>query len=227
MYDIMDENDLVALSVAKGAGEQLESVDGSRRIPTDKKISISGTSNRYQIKKLISDSNTIIKKRKETENWDIPDELFLEEKQHDIVSSVYNNVAHDNWIKYNYICDNYITNPIYLKVILGQIERKIASYKQQDVLKKRYCDTQFITLAEVIHKLHECKLQCYYCVNKIFILYEISREQKQWTLDRINNDIGHNNDNVLISCLECNLKRRKTNKDAFLFTKQLKIIKGE
>ena len=204
MHDIMDEND-----------------------STDKKINISGISNRYQIKKLISDSNTIIKKRKEAEKWDMPSELYLEEIQNDIVSSVYNNVAHDNWIKYNYICNNYITNPIHLKILIGQIDRKIASYKQQDVIKKRYCDTQFITLTEVIHKLHDCKLQCYYCVNKIFILYEMSREQKQWTLDRINNDIGHNTDNVLISCLECNLKRRKTNKDAFLFTKQLKIIKGK
>ena len=194
---------------------------------SDKKIDISGTSNRYQIKKLISDSNTIIKKRKEAEKWDMPGELYLEEIQNDIVSSVYNIVAHDNWIKYNYICNNYITNPIHLKILIGQIDRKIASYKQQDVIKKRFCDTQFITLTEVIHKLHDCKLQCYYCVNKIFILYEMSREQKQWTLDRINNDIGHNTDNVLISCLECNLKRRKTNKDAFLFTKQLKIIKGK
>ena len=192
MHDIMDEND-----------------------STDKKINISGISNRYQIKKLISDSNTIIKKRKEAEKWDMPSELYLEEIQNDIVSSVYNNVAHDNWIKYNYICNNYITNPIHLKILIGQIDRKIASYKQQDVIKKRYDDTQFITLAEVIHKLHECKLQCYYCMNKI------------WSVDRINNDIGHNNDNVLISCLECNLKRRKTNKDAFLFTKQLKIIKGK
>ena len=118
---------------------------------TDKKINISGTSNRYQIKKLISDSNTIIKKRKEAKNWDMPDELFMEEKQHDIVSSVYNNVAHDNWIKYNYICDNYITNPIYLKVILGQIETKVASYKQQDVLKKRYSDSS--------KEFNQCKIR--------------------------------------------------------------------
>ena len=72
MHDIMDEND-----------------------STDKKINISGISNRYQIKKLISDSNTIIKKRKEAEKWDMPSELYLEEIQNDIVSSVYNNVAHD------------------------------------------------------------------------------------------------------------------------------------
>ena len=61
----------------------------------------------------------------------------------------------------------------------------------------------------------------------MFLLYDIVREAKQWTLDRINNDIGHNIDNVLISCLECNLKRRRTNKDAFLFTKQLVIVKNK
>ena len=112
-----------------------------------------------------------------------------------------------------------------MKIINGQLIRKIVSYKQQDIIKKRYDNEQFITIEHVIHKLHECKLQCYYCQQIVFILYEKTRENRQWTLDRINNDIGHNTDNVLISCLECNLKRRKTNKDAFLFTKQLNIVK--
>jgi hypothetical protein len=49
------------------------------------------------------------------------------------------------------------------------------------------------------------------------------RENKQWTLDRIDNNLGHNEDNVVIACLECNLKRRRTNQSKFLFTKQLKI----
>ena len=44
-------------------------------------------------------------------------------------------------------------------------------------------------------------------------------------LDRINNNIGHNSGNLIISCLECNLKRRRINKDAFLFTKNFKLIR--
>ncbi len=51
------------------------------------------------------------------------------------------------------------------------------------------------------------------------------REMKQWSLDRINNDLGHSCENVFISCLECNLKKRTKNSDSFLFTKQLKINK--
>ena len=51
------------------------------------------------------------------------------------------------------------------------------------------------------------------------------RDKHQWTLDRIDNSIGHNKENVVISCLECNLKRRTTEIDRFTFTKQLKITK--
>ena len=73
----------------------------------------------------------------------------------------------------------------------------------------------------------ECQLKCYYCQIELNVLYDISREMKQWTVDRINNDLGHNKDNFYIACLECNLKRRRRSDDKFLFTKQLKIIKSD
>lgn len=62
---------------------------------------------------------------------------------------------------------------------------------------------------------------------KIQVLYKLVREEYQWTLDRIDNNIGHTRDNTIIACLKCNLQRRRTNKGAFLFTKQLKISKQE
>ena len=73
--------------------------------------------------------------------------------------------------------------------------------------------------------MHSCKLICYYCNQSTLLLYENVREKKQWTLDRIDNDIGHNENNVVIACLECNLRRRRTNTSAFLFTKQLTIVR--
>ena len=45
----------------------------------------------------------------------------------------------------------------------------------------------------------------------------------QWTLDRINNDIGHNIGNLVISCLKCNLKRRRINQHSFMITKNMTI----
>ena len=64
-----------------------------------------------------------------------------------------------------------------------------------------------------------------YCKENCLIAYENVRENTQWTLDRINNDIGHSKDNVVICCLKCNLKRGTLNDEKFKFTKQMKIIK--
>jgi hypothetical protein len=66
---------------------------------------------------------------------------------------------------------------------------------------------------------------CYYCHEKCLLFYKYVREYKQWTLDRIDNSIGHISENVIISCLQCNLKRRNTNKDKFYQGCNLKITK--
>ena len=79
----------------------------------------------------------------------------------------------------------------------------------------------------MIEKIVKSKLQCYYCKCHMFLLYEIIRELKQWTLDRIDNNIGHNEENVVVCCLECNLKRRKMSQEKFIFQKNLTIIKHD
>ena len=93
-------------------------------------------------------------------------------------------------------------------------------------MKNKVCIQEFVSFNNVITLLNNSNMLCYYCSCETYLLYEIVREMKQWSLDRINNDIGHNNNNLIISCLECNLKRRRTNKDAFFFTKNLKIVKA-
>ena len=81
-----------------------------------------------------------------------------------------------------------------------------------------------INYDETIEKLLESKLKCYYCKENVIIIYEKIREPKQWTLDRLDNNIGHNKENTVICCLDCNLKRRVKSHEDFKFTKQL-IIK--
>jgi hypothetical protein len=108
---------------------------------------------------------------------------------------------------------------------VSHIKTKICGYKQQDILKKKLDDIKFITFSEVLQLLKQCEMKCHYCSQEVYILYERVREMKQWSLDRINNDLGHNSGNVLIACLECNLKRRRTNKDAFMFTKNMVITR--
>jgi hypothetical protein len=115
--------------------------------------------------------------------------------------------------------------PEYRSNLVKHIKHKIGSYKQQDIIKKKFNQSHFVSLTETIELLKSCKLTCCYCSEKVYLLYEHVREMKQWSLDRIDNNLGHNIGNLVIACLECNLKRRRTNKDAFMFTKNMVIIK--
>jgi len=113
----------------------------------------------------------------------------------------------------------------YKKELLKEIDKKITSYKTQDVNKNKYDDNN-ITQEETIEKLVASKLKCYYCRCNMKLFYKKVRDVEQWTLDRIDNDLPHQDNNVIVACLKCNLQRRRQNKDKFLFTKQLKIIKN-
>jgi hypothetical protein len=178
-----------------------------------KQINITGQTNRYQIKKLTQERKGD-KKRVEIEKLNLPIEYFTLDKQFEIINNVTNNLNKEE--------DKNAS-----KILTKQIERKISSYKQQDIDKKVLNNEKIINLKCIIDKLIETECKCYYCKCKMYILYENVREPKQWTVDRINNDLGHNNDNFVLACLDCNLKRRCRSADKFLFTKQLNIIRKD
>lgn len=169
-----------------------------------KAILITGINNRYQIKKLITNKEE--KKRKGLQH------INLTKYSHDFQVNIIKTISSSN-------PDN--------NIFIQEIKHKIAGYKSQDVSKKKISLDSFITFDYVIKLLDDSNLCCHYCSRKIYILYEIVRENMQWTLDRINNDNGHNIDNVFISCLECNLKRKRQNAEAFFFTKNFKIIRDD
>jgi hypothetical protein len=177
--------------------------------------------NTKDIKQILIASNNETKKinykkekkpRVETLTWDLMDEEMESTFQYNILKTLLEKDKLTNMTK--------IT-----KLIREHIKIKRTSYKQQDINKKRFNNVEFIEYGDIIELLIDCELKCHYCACEIFLLYTFVRETKQWTLDRINNDIGHNKANLVVACLECNLKRRRTNKDAFMFTKNLKIIR--
>ena len=106
-----------------------------------------------------------------------------------------------------------------------ELERKIKSYRSQDIKKHKLNEEKLIKMDECIDKLVLSKMKCYYCMEDMLLVYENVREPKQWTLDRIDNSKGHITQNVVISCLDCNLKRRTMSDKKFKFSKQMKIIK--
>ena len=89
-----------------------------------------------------------------------------------------------------------------------QIRAKLRAYKYQDEKKGVYDASAAATLGDVVALLRECRLLCYYCRLHVSVLYDVVRDRCQWTLDRLNNNFGHNRDNVVVACLECNLHRR-------------------
>jgi hypothetical protein len=103
-----------------------------------------------------------------------------------------------------------------------EINKKIESYKTQDKMKNR-CIKDIINFCDVKEMLKN--MTCHYCHENIFVLYKLKLYKRQWTLDRIDNSIGHTKSNVVLACLQCNLERRCTNKEKFIFTKTLNIVK--
>ena len=180
----------------------------------EKIINIEGTNNRYMMKKFIKTNKLNekkIKKRIESEKWSFSNEYFEYENQIKMMNNIFNN-------NYQYVDE-------ISKIANQQIHKKINSYKHQDILKNRLNKIKLITFESVVNKMIECQLKCRYCNGSMNVLYDISREMKQWSVDRIDNEVGHNIDNFHLACLECNLKRRRRTDEKFLFTKQLNLIK--
>ena len=158
-------------------------------------------------------------KRKVThrKQWDFNEDELTNEKQLEYIKNMYSSLGNST---------NFDSRIQHIQsVIENQIKTKIQGYHQQDIKKNLYDSDKFITLPKVIELLHSCKNTCYYCLEPVLILYELVRDNKQWSIERRNNSYGHNHDNVEIACLHCNICRKTMNEERFLFTKQLNIIK--
>jgi hypothetical protein len=101
-----------------------------------------------------------------------------------------------------------------------QVTKKISGYKYQDVEKNIFCEDSFVDYDTVISRLCECDLTCYYCRKPVLVLYEFVREPRQWTLERKDNAFGHNKDNIDISCLTCNIRRRTMLQERYVLTRR-------
>jgi hypothetical protein len=161
-----------------------------------KQIGITGTNNRYMMKKVLKEP-TVIKKREVSQSW-----TFTYDDQVKLVNGLDETNTDDA-----------------SKAIFSEINKKISGYKQQDKKKGVYEEHMFIDLVDVIEKLRECELRCHYCSKEMLVLYDMTRESRQWSVDRIDNDKGHNMGNYHLACLECNLKRRRTDDEKFLLSK--------
>jgi hypothetical protein len=96
--------------------------------------------------------------------------------------------------------------------IPDNIDEKILQYEKQDIKAKRSIEN-YITKEKVSELIKVQSLRCYHCHNKL--------SKNTWTLDRIECDVAHTNNNCVIACDKCNVQRKDELFNKFLRKKSL------
>ena len=148
--------------------------------------------------------------RTQVSTWNLTDEQLEHSVQLESVRRIQSGT---NWNRYD-------------RRIVSHIRAKLSNYKRQDIKKKMYDPDTFVSNADVIPLLDTVGLTCYYCHNDIYVLYKCVRDPAQWTLDRIDNTIGHVSANVVAACLRCNLRRRCADNNRFYFSQNIVITQN-
>lgn len=130
----------------------------------------------------------------------------------------YQDISDDN------LLDILVTHPENVKPFVSHIRSKINGYAAQDREKGIYHIDKFVCFQEVVALLQSSAAKCFYCHGRVLLLYPYVRDPKQWTLERKDNSLGHNRDNVVLACLCCNVRRKCMKMERYIMTKQLDHI---
>lgn len=136
------------------------------------------------------------------------------EQQWTYISQLYHNRIDDN-------------DDARCSLITRQIKNKISAYRSQDTRKGLLNEAELADARTAIELLYAAENKCFYCKTPVRILYENVRDPRQWSLDRIDNSLGHVKRNLMIACLECNLRRKTMYHERYAYTKQLVIVRKE
>lgn len=153
--------------------------------------------------------------------WQIDDSYFIHSRQIQLVNHLY---LEDD-VNTKYSTDDTCPDIKVKTIMKREISAKIGGYKNQDIQKGLIDEFNLISLEQSIERLMVSKLRCHYCKESCLLLYKDTLSKKQWTLDRIDNNKGHNHDNVVICCLECNVKRGDMDSERFKRGKEIKFVR--
>jgi hypothetical protein len=142
-------------------------------------------------------------------------------KKNNYNDDLYDLFIHKEWINKLYHQEEFDQT----KIVIHELKLKFNSYKYQDKHKHKFDIDQHITLNQIISKLYNCQLKCYYCNTDLFLFHSKKRIHNQWSLERLNNNLGHYDSNTCIACLKCNLQRRTDNYEYFKQGKSIMIEK--
>ena len=90
---------------------------------------------------------------------------------------------------------------------------KMKGYKKQDSDRRSFNQSLFIQNEEINALMVKQSCKCNYCWNNL--------TDEDWTLDRVDNNLGHNSGNCVLACNHCNVSRKKMSIKKFYRQKAL------
>lgn len=191
-----------------------------------KKIDILGKRNQDKMKQMADPDAVIERKIPKHKPVDFPDEIYTADQS--LVLDILRCDIADKSLGV-FTVSRVQTEPmtVCLKHLLREIDTKRKAYIYQDKHHKIYDPRYSITTERIVEMLVGSELLCHYCREICQVAYKESMCRKQWTLDRIDNNYGHNDTNVVIACLDCNLKRGTMDSERFRQGKQFTFRKVE
>lgn len=192
-----------------------------------KKIEIQGKRNQDKMKQMDDPSAVIERKIPKARMTDIPDGFYTTDQSLGL-ELLKGHIA-DMSVGVGAISTGStvnITDKV-LSHILREIDGKRKAYIYQDKQHQIYDPRYSISTNKIVELLVESELLCHYCREICQVSYKEAMCRRQWTLDRIDNNYGHNETNVVIACLDCNLKRGTMDFERFRQGKQFTFRKVE
>ena len=191
-----------------------------------KKIDIQGKRNQDKMKQM-ADPDAVIERKVSKNRGAIPDEYYAPDQSLGLSLLKEHTANMSIGITMPISGPTNATTTTILSHILREIDLKRKAYIYQDKHHEIY-DTRFtVTTDRIVELLVAAELLCHYCREICQVVYKETMCRRQWTLDRIDNNYGHNDANVVIACLDCNLKRGTIDAERFRMGKQFTFRKVE
>lgn len=191
-----------------------------------KKIEIQGKRNQDKMKQM-DDPEAVIERKVPKNRMTLPDDFYNADQSLGL-ALLKEHIAHISLgVSPPANVMIYPDNARLLSYIIREIDTKRKAYIYQDKHHEIYDPRYSITTDRIVELLVAAELLCFYCREICQVTYKEAMCRRQWTLDRIDNNYGHNDTNVVIACLDCNLKRGTMDAERFRQGKQFTFRKME